>query len=205
MTLLQEERPKSTVTAPERRFLTVVSGLPRSGTSLMMKMLEAGGMPVLVDNIRAADVDNPRGYYEFEPVKALKADTTWVAPSRGKAVKMVYLLVYDLPPGVDYRVLCMQRNVDEVLASQKTMLERLGKPQRLDDATMAALFRSHLAKFESWIRERPNFSVLDVNYNAMVADPAPSAAEVARFLGGGLDTDEMAGAVDPSLYRNRAS
>ena len=190
--------------ATGRSFLTIVSGLPRSGTSLMMKMLEAGGMPVLVDNVREADVDNPRGYYEFEPVKQTKADATWVAGAVGKAVKMVYLLLLDLPAGYDYRVIFMRRNLDEVLASQKSMLGRLGKTSPLDDARMAALFRDQLARFDAWAVSRPNFTLLDVSYNGMVTDPAPLAREVDRFLGGGLDVDAMTRVVDPSLYRNRS-
>lgn len=189
--------------AAPRPYLTIVSGLPRSGTSLMMKMLEAGGLPVLVDNLREADVDNPKGYYEFEPVKTLKADASWVAESAGKAVKMVYLLLHDLPADREYRVLFMRRNLDEVLASQKTMLDRLGKASPLDDAKMAALFRDGLARFEAWVAARPNFRLLDVSYNTMVADPRPLAAEVDRFLDGGLDLEAMARVVDPTLYRNR--
>jgi hypothetical protein len=193
------------MTAPDRPFLTIVSGLPRSGTSLMMKMLEAGGVDVLVDNVREADVDNPRGYYEFEPVKSLKADASWVAPALGKAVKMVYLLLMDLPSDQEYRVLFMRRNLEEVLASQKAMLDRMGKPSPLDDARMAALFRDGLAKFEAWAKDRPNFRLLDVSYNALVTDPAPFLPEVDRFLGGGLDVDAMARVVDPALYRNRGT
>jgi hypothetical protein len=189
----------------DRPFLTVVSGIPRSGTSLMMSMLDSGGIPVLIDNMREADVDNPRGYYEYEPVKALKRDASWVAQSSGKAVKMVYLLVYDLPPETEYRILFMHRTIDEVLASQRVMLERLGKPARVDDAKMARLFENHLVKFAAWIKDRPNIRVLDVDYNQMVADPAPIAAEIDRFLGGGLDTAAMTATVDPSLYRNRAT
>jgi hypothetical protein len=183
----------------------VVSGIPRSGTSLMMSMLDAGGLPVLVDNIRTADVDNPRGYYEYEPVKALKHDASWVAQSAGKAVKMVYLLVYDLPPGSEYRILFMHRKIDEVLASQRVMLQRLGKPVRVDDGKMATLFEGHLVKFSAWVKDRPNIQVLDVNYNEMVADPAPIAIEIDRFLGGGLDMARMRATVDPGLYRNRAT
>ena len=189
----------------DRPFLTIVSGLPRSGTSLMMRMLEAGGVPVLVDNLRGADVDNPRGYYEFEPVKTLKSNADWVASSLGKAVKMVYLLIYDLPPDVDYRVLFMHRHLDEVLASQQVMLDRLGKPGRLDDARMAGLFRGQIDGFTAWARQRPHIRVLDVNYNDVVGGPAPIAAEIDRFLGGGLDVEAMARVVEPSLYRNRAT
>jgi hypothetical protein len=193
------------MTETERPFLTIVSGLPRSGTSLMMKMLEAGGLPVLVDGVRTADVDNPRGYYEFEPVKRLKEDTSWVAPACGKAVKMVYLLLLDLPPDVEYRVLFMRRNIDEVLASQAAMLRRLGKSAPLDDARMAALFHDGLVKFDGWVKDRPNFRLLDVSYNALVTDAAPVAAEVDQFLGLGLDVDAMTRIVDPTLYRNRAT
>jgi Sulfotransferase family len=189
----------------DRPFLTVVSGIPRSGTSLMMRMLELGGMPVLTDQVRGADIDNPRGYYEYEAVKALKNESSWVAASCGKAVKMVYLLVYDLPPGIEYRVLVMHRNIDEVLASQRVMLERLGKTSTIADEKMATLFRNHLVKFAAWVKERPNIQVMDVNYNEMVADPAPIAAQIDRFLGGGLDIEAMARAVEPSLYRNRAT
>jgi hypothetical protein len=193
------------MTTSDRPFLTVVSGIPRSGTSLMMSMLDAGGIPVLVDNVREADVDNPRGYYEYEPVKALKRDVAWVAQSSGKAVKMVYLLVYDLPRDMEYRILFMHRKMDEVLASQRVMLERLGKPTRVDDSKMARLFDNHLVKFSAWAKDRSNIRVLDVNYNNMVAEPAPIAVDIDRFLGGGLDTAAMAATVDPSLYRNRAT
>ena len=193
------------MTAPDRPFLTIVSGLPRSGTSLMMKMLEAGGLPVLVDHVREADVDNPRGYYEFEPVKSLKADASWVAPALGKAVKMVYLLLMDLPQDQEYHVVFMRRNLEEVLASQRAMLDRMGRPSPLDDAKMAALFRDGLARFEAWVADRPNFRLLDVSYNGLVTDPALILPEVDRFLGGGLDLAAMARVVDPSLYRNRGT
>jgi hypothetical protein len=171
----------------------------------MMRMLESGGMPVLFDEVRGADIDNPRGYYEYEAVKALKHDVSWVAKSLGKAVKMVYLLVYDLPPGIEYRVLFMHRNLDEVLASQQVMLKRLGKTSTIPDEKMATLFRNHLVKFTAWVKARPNIQVLDVNYNEMVNDPAPIVAEIDRFLGGGFDTEAMARAVEPGLYRNRAT
>jgi hypothetical protein len=118
---------------------------------------------------------------------------------------MVYLLVYDLPPDFEYRIVFMHRNIDEVLASQKVMLERLGKSSTVPDAKMATLFRNHLAKFTVWAKERPNVKVLDVNYNEMVAGPAPFVADIDRFLGGGLDTARMAQAVEPALYRNRAT
>lgn len=159
----------------------------------------------MIDEVREADVDNPRGYYEYEAVKALKRDASWVAESRGKAVKMVYLLVYDLPADIEYRVLFMHRNLDEVLASQRMMLERLGKTSTIADERMATLFRNHVVKFAAWVKERPNIQVLDVNYNDILADPALIIAGIDRFLGDGLDKEQMAHVVEPSLYRNRAT
>src|ERR1700730_19121643 len=105
----------------------IVSDLPRSGTSLMMQMLENGGVEVVTDNIRTADTDNPKGYYEFEKVKKIKEDASWLPATRGKAFKMVSQLLYDLPVGEKYRIIFMERDLDEVLASQEKMLERLGQ------------------------------------------------------------------------------
>ena len=107
--------------------IIVVSGLPRSGTSLMMQMLAAGGVEVVTDHVRTADTDNPRGYYEFELVKKIKQDASWLPEARGKAVKMVSQLLYDLPAGEKYRIIFLERDLDEVLVSQEKMLERLGR------------------------------------------------------------------------------
>src|SRR5450432_3057856 len=107
--------------------ITVVSGLPRSGTSLMMQMLAAGGMPLLTDQIRAPDQDNPRGYFEFERVKQIKRDQAWLGSAVGKAVKIIHLLLYDLPPNRNYRVIFMRRNIEEVLISQRKMLQRTAR------------------------------------------------------------------------------
>src|SRR5690242_7893637 len=148
-----------------KEFITIVSGLPRSGTSMMMRMLEAGGMPILTDNLRQADVDNPNGYYEFEPVKQLSKDNAWLDSAYGKAVKMVYLLLYDLPRNHQYRVVFMRRKIAEVIASQEAMLRRQGKKsEALDGAQLARLFHGHLKKLDEWIQNQENFSVLSVSY-----------------------------------------
>ena len=124
------------------QVVTIVSGLPRSGTSLMMRMLESGGIPVLIDGVRDADEDNPQGYYEYEPVKKTKEDTTWLQQASGKAVKMVYQLLYDLPPHYQYRVVFMRRRMSEVLASQKIMLNRRGKTDTsIADEKLATVIR----------------------------------------------------------------
>ena len=187
-------------------FLVIVSGLPRSGTSMMMKMLESGGVPVLADDQRKADIDNVNGYYEFQAALKIKQDNSWLADSDHKAVKMVYQLLYELPETHQYRVLMMRRSMDEVLASQKKMLARLGKPtDTIPDSKMAEIFNTGLAKFYAWIAQRSNFRIVDVDYNIMVADPIPQIQVINRLLGGGLDEQAMAEVEQPDLYRNRKS
>jgi hypothetical protein len=182
--------------------IVVVSGLPRCGTSLMMQMLDRGGVPVITDRIRAADADNPRGYYEFERVKKIKDDAAWIPDARGKAVKMVSQLLYELPANEKYLVVFMERDMDEMIRSQEKMLARLGKPSAPADQVKRA-FTAHLERLREWLARRPNMEVLDVSYNDLMGRPAEQAARVAAFLGGGLDVEEMARSVDPSLYRNR--
>jgi hypothetical protein len=184
--------------------ITIVSGLPRSGTSLMMQMVDKGGIPALTDKIRAADEDNPKGYYEFEPVKKTKEDPSWLAEARGKVVKMVYRLLYDLPTGYRYRIVFTRRKLEEVIASQNVMLDRQSKEGGgLSDDKLLDVFRAELERAYQWIDEQPNFEVLYVDYNEMINDPAAQVAKINDFLGGGLDTDAMTSVVDPSLYRQR--
>ncbi len=185
--------------APE---IIVVSGLPRSGTSLMMQMLADGGIEVVTDHVRTPDTDNPRGYYEFEPVKRTKQDPSWVPGARGKAVKMVSQLLYDLPPGERYRVIFMERDLDEVLASQAKMLERLGR-QAGPAEPMKRAFTTHLERLNEWLGRQPHMAVLRVRYRELVQGPAEQAARVREFLGGRPDAGRMAASVDPALYRNR--
>lgn len=186
--------------------VVVVSGLPRSGTSMMMKALEAGGLAPVTDQQRTADEDNPKGYYELERVKQMdKGDTTWLADAQGKVVKVISALLEHLPAGYQYKVVFMRRNMDEILASQKKMLERRGEPtDRVSDEDLTRLFNKHLQKVETWLRAQPNFAVLYVDYNAMLADPEPFVRQINQFLGGNLDEGKMATVVDPNLYRNRA-
>ena len=185
--------------------ITVVSGLPRSGTSLMMQMLAAGGLPPMTDGQRVADADNPRGYLEFERVKQLKTDKTWVPEARGKVVKMVHLLLKDLPlSGETYRVVWMRRRIEEVLASQKTMLLRQGRtPAALPPEQLARIFNSQMEDLERWMGAQPAFTFLPVHFHELVADPVGHAARINAFLGGALDEAAMAGAVDPTLYRQK--
>ena len=188
----------------ENRAVVIVSGLPRSGTSMMMKMLEAGGMDLVIDGIRTADEDNPKGYYEFERVKQLdKGDVAWVAEARGKAVKVISALLEHLPPGYEYKVLFMNRKMPEVLASQRKMLARRGEKSEISDEKLAQLLRKHVQQVKRWLAQQPNFEMLDLDYNAMLLDPEPWAEKVNAFLSGGLDVQAMVEVVDPNLYRNR--
>lgn len=174
---------------------------------MMMKMLEAGGIPPITDELREADEDNPKGYYEFERVKAMdKGDTAWIAEGRGKVVKVISALLKYLPPGEQYRVVFVRRNMSEILASQRKMLIRRGEdPDKMDDEQMAMLFEKHLKQVDEWLKSQPNFRVLYVHYSDILAEPQPHINELNRFLGGNLDTVAMAAAVDPGLYRNRKS
>ncbi|HSM56205.1 MAG TPA: sulfotransferase domain-containing protein [Candidatus Sulfomarinibacteraceae bacterium] len=185
--------------------VVVVSGLPRSGTSMMMKMLEAGGIPPLTDEIREADKDNPKGYYEFERVKQLdKGDTEWLPRAKDKAVKVISALLQHLPGDYRYRVIFMQRHMPEILASQRKMLAHRGEEaDKMDDERMAELFEKHLEKVSGWLAQQPNFDVLYVHYSDALRDPQTAAESVNDFLQQDLDVERMVGVVDPNLYRNR--
>jgi hypothetical protein len=186
-------------------FVTVVSGVPRSGTSMLMQMLRAGGFPVLTDGFREPDSHNPRGYLEFEPARRLRRDTSWVGAAEGRAVKVVHALVRCLPAGHDYRVILIRRDLGEVVASQQAMLADVSaldgglSPQRL-----AEIFEAQLRELEECLEAQPRFRVLGVGHAEALAQPRRVAEELSRFLGGGLDVEAMAAAVDPALHRQRA-
>jgi hypothetical protein len=186
--------------------IVVVSGLPRSGTSMTMKMLEAGGMKPVTDDVRSADEDNPRGYFEDERVKDLgqMEDRSWLRTARGKVIKVVSSLLQLLPDDNFYKVIFMRRNLHEVLASQAKMLDRRGEAAQTSDDELIKMFSSHLEKVEFQLRFRPWFDVLFVDHRSVLQDPAGAARRINEFLGGKLDERRMAEAVDPNLYRNRA-
>ena len=185
-------------------IITIVSGLPRSGTSMMMSMLEKGGMEVLTDNIRKADEDNPKGYFEFEKVKKIKEDSSWLEKTRGKVFKMVSMLLYDLPSLYKYKIIFMKRNMDEMLASQRKMLEREGKEGNADDG-IGELFAKHLKHITGWLELRPNISALYINYRDIIDDPHRQAKMLNQFLDNRLNVERMITVIDKSLYRNKAN
>jgi hypothetical protein len=185
--------------------IIVVSGLPRSGTSMMMGMLEAGGLTLLKDGIREADDDNPKGYYEFERVKKLRTgDLEWLADAKGKVVKIISYLLLNLPDTYTYRVIFMQRKIIEVMASQRKMLLRRGEdPDKVNEEELGIILENHLQQVESWIEGQANLERIFVDYNDMVKDAKVDILRVNQFLGGSLNVDKMAQIVDPGLYRQR--
>lgn len=187
------------------RPVVVVSGLPRSGTSMLMRMLEAGGIDIMTDSQREADEDNPKGYFEVERVKNLaeESDRSWLNDARGKAIKVISYLLLELPRDLRYRVVFMNRDLDEVLASQAKMLKRRGETNEASDERMIELFKSHLLRVRAHLKTAPHLTYIEVGYREVIQDPMAEARRIAAFVGGRLDVRAMAAAVDPSLYRNR--
>ena len=185
--------------------VVVVSGLPRSGTSMAMKMLVAGGMSAITDGERIADEDNPKGYYEDERVKDLAKmeDKAWMSEARGKAIKVISFLLRELPADNNYKVVFMRRDIEEILASQQKMLDRLGETDGSEDDRMAQLFEADLFRARYLMKRGAQFEFLEIHYRQVLDDPATSAQRIRDFVGFDLDVDEMIGVVDPELYRNR--
>jgi hypothetical protein len=183
----------------------VVSGLPRSGTSMMMKMLEAGGLQIVTDGVRTADEDNPKGYYELERIKDLESeqDKSYIRDARGKVIKVISFLLKELPDDCFYRVIFMRRDLGEVVASQNKMLDRRGEDNPVRDEKAIDLYGRHLISTRLFAEDSPCFEMVEVDYTGALGDPEGAASQVNAFLGGKLDVQKMAEAVDPALYRNR--
>ncbi|HSF19713.1 MAG TPA: sulfotransferase [Vicinamibacteria bacterium] len=185
----------------------VVSGLPRSGTSMAMQMLALGGVSVVTDGIREPGEDNPKGYYEDERVKDLhkeEADRAWLREARGKAVKIISFLLKDLPDTNNYKVIFMKRELREVLASQKKMLERRNESNESSDERMLELWEDHLWKASYLMKHRDHFRFIEIAYGDVIADALGEAHRIRDFLRLPLDVEKMATAVEEDLYRNRA-
>jgi hypothetical protein len=188
-----------------KKPIVVVSGLPRSGTSLMMQMLNAGGLPPLTDRERSADEDNPKGYFEFERVKALKdGDWKWMNQAQGKAVKIISALLEYLPSNQSYKVIFMRREIGEILASQDKMLARRGETSAVDDEHMAQMVQRHLSAVEAWLVAQEHIDTLYVPYTQLLSNPAEQVQRLLEFLDLPLDAEAMQAVPDKSLYRNRS-
>jgi hypothetical protein len=192
---------------PLEESLIVVTGLPRSGTSMLMQMLAAGGLGVVSDGMRAADEDNPRGYLEFGPVKNLLKDSKWLFEGRGKAIKIVAPLLAAVPEGLACRVILSERDLDEVLDSQDRMLVRRNQPLDATPERRRMLkdeYARTLGRLKAMLARRPGTQLLVMEHRDVISDPLVSAQKVNEFLGGGLDVGKMAAVIDPALHRNRA-
>jgi hypothetical protein len=198
------KRASDPMPASAKEPIVIVSGLPRTGTSLMMQLLHAGGVPVLSDSHRAPDVSNPRGYFEYEKVKSLPADSSWLAEACGKALKVIAQLVPFLPRGFEYQVIFMQRDMDEVIQSQSTMIEKLGKLPAADPHVLALAFERNLGAAREFISHQPQTTTEYVDYHELVTSPDTLIERLIRFLRRpDLDRRAMIDAVDMQLYRSR--
>jgi len=187
-----------------QQYITVVSGVPRSGTSMMMQMLDAGGMRTITDDIRKSDINNPYGYFEYEPVKQLSEKNEWLANAYGQAVKIIYLHLYQLPPVHQYKVIFMMRHLDEIVASQDAMLEGLNqKTGEAGSARFTNTIRLQLEKLDRWFESQLNIEILRVRYNDVVNRQTQSISEINKFLGYTLDEADMSKVIDPKLYRQK--
>jgi hypothetical protein len=182
----------------------VVTGLPRSGTSMMMRMLAEGGAPLLVDGVRSADSDNPRGYFELEAVKATARDASWVSNAAGRCVKVISTLLPHLPADRNYRVLLMRRNLDQVVRSQTAMLDRLGTaPDTGTEESARQAQLEHLVWLEGWLASARHMKVLGVSYERVVSQSEKEIPRILQFLELDLDAAAMQRAVEPALQRQR--
>jgi hypothetical protein len=190
---------------PDRNVISIVSGLPRSGTSLMMQMLAAGGMSVVTDGERRADADNPRGYFEWERIKLLPKQPDCIAEAEGKAVKVISQLLFALPAGREYRVIFMQRPLSEVVASQAEMIRRRGTTgAALAPAALIAGLGAHLNQVNAWLKDKANISVHRVEHGDVLREPLRVSKSIQQFLNCPLDVDAMSQQIDKSLYRQRS-
>lgn len=172
---------------------------------MMMKLLAAGGLPVVTDEIRRADVDNPNGYFELESVKQMPdGNVAWLVEAGGKVVKVISALLEYLPPGHSYKIIFMEREISEILASQRKMLARRNEGSTVDDAEMEKQFRKHLSALKPWLVRQPNVEVLYISYNELMADPEPFCRRVVEFVNVPLDLEHMLSVPRVELYRNRA-
>ena len=185
------------------RCVCVVSGLPRSGTSLAMGLLQAGGMPILSDETRQADFDNPNGYFEYAGAGSLQSDNAWVHYSVGKAVKVISPLLRYLPSDLQYRVVFMRRNMREISLSQEQMLRRRGHPVGKDSGQVEKIMRAHINQVETWLSEQRNMSVCYIDYKWVVENPVEASRKLVKFAQLQGDPAEMAEVVNRSLYRQK--
>jgi hypothetical protein len=170
---------------------------------MMMKILETAGVQTLTDNIRQADKDNVLGYYEYEPVKRIEFENSWLGKAEGKAVKIVSPLLAKIDPSRRYKVIFMERKIEEILASQKKMMERKGSPDSVSDKEMKNIYMIHLDEIKEWLERQQNIETMYIDYNLVLEDPEPWVAKLQEFLGLDNIIDKMTATIKKDLYRQR--
>lgn len=195
-----ELRDKATNKHRENQIV-LVSGLPRSGTSLMMQMLDKGGVEALVDGKREADDSNPKGYYEYEPVMSLHRDNSWMKKTKNKSLKVVAPLLKHIDPQFRYKIIFMKRDLNEVVKSQQKMI---GKSTDTLPITLLNSYQEQLNHIEVWKEKEPGVELIYIDYKEIIENPDKMSEKVENFIGKKLNKEKMAACVDKSLYRNRA-
>lgn len=181
----------------------IVSGLPRSGTSMLMRILQAGGIPLLTDGKRPPDQSNRFGYFEFDPVKKSASDIGWFEQARGKAVKVIAPLLHFLPPDAPVRLLVIHRPLAQVMASQQAMLARTSthSPSKIEAPILPSIFAKLMFGLPRLFQQRPHWQILHISYELMLHNPCDQCRRIATFLGDEFDTQGGASAVDFSQHR----
>ncbi len=184
-------------------MITIVSGLPRSGTSLMMQMLEKGGMPILTDGVRKPDDNNQNGYYEYEKVKGLMKDNSWLDEAEGKVVKVISGLLSFLSDNHEYKIILMRRDIEEVLSSQAKMLERLGTSQKVDPGILKMTFEKQFEMVRTMMLKKENMQFVEISYRDLVLAPENEIKKINGFFGNIFNQEIMITAIDKTLYREK--
>lgn len=179
--------------------VTIVTGLPRSGTSLMMQILEKSSLEILTDGIRQKDNNNPEGYFELDAVKGIVKDNSFLKSAAGKVVKIVAPLPIFMDKSLSYRVIFMRREIEEILRSQEIMLN---KDQQAERQKFAAIYETHIQKTYQFFVSN-NIPYLDVPYKELIQNPEHELEKIIAFLEIDAVWQDLASAVNPSLYRNR--
>jgi tetratricopeptide (TPR) repeat protein len=198
------DRKEAEIAAIEPLEILIVSGLPRSGTSLMMQMLKAAGIEPMTDGKRTADDDNPEGYWEWEEIKQLPKNPRIIEQTKGKVVKVISALLPSLPRPHRYKIIYMVRPTTQVVDSQLVMLDRQGQKARSEKQHLIDVQEAHSRQIRQVLAKSDRVDLLEVSYPDLVADPGPVIEQLKVFLGENFQDSEFVSAcVKPKLFRNR--
>ena len=191
---------KKSVERALKDYLVIVSGIPRSGTSLLMQMLRAGGVEILSDHQREADRSNPKGYFELEAVKSLAKDNSCLKNQTGKAVKVISSLLKYLPKDQNYKVIFINRNIQEIIRSQQKMLDKIVDKY---PKSLLKIFNKKAQRVKDWAENQPNIDICNFHYEDIIENPQKEVDRIINFLNAPLRKERMINVIDPSLYRTK--